>query len=291
MVSGRNAPVTSVQQAREALGGRLREVRRRSGLTGAVLAERLNWPHSKVSKLENGRQTPSDADVRAWCSACPPIGETEVEGLLAALHTLEARHAEWRRLLRGGAHGHQDTLTRLYAKARTIHNFECNVVPGLLQTSEYARAVLTEVITSLGLANDVDDAVAARLARQQIIYSPGRRFHFVITEAVLRYRFAPPPVMLAQLDRLISATTLPNLRFGVIGFGTAYPRIPDHGFWLFDDRLVQVETLSAELNLMQPDEIRAYTTAFRQFASIAFYGEQARAVIAASADALRCEIS
>jgi hypothetical protein len=244
-----------------------------------VLAERLGWAHSKVSKLENGRQMPSDSDVQAWCAACAPAGLEELAAILSALHTLQTRHAEWKRLLLGGAHGHQDTLTRLHSKARIIHNFECNVVPGLLQTGGYARAILAEVIASQALPNDIDQAVASRMTRQQVLYDTSKRFHIVITEAVLWYRFAPVPVMLAQLDRLVAATTLPNLRLGVIGFGTAYSRIPDHGFWIIDDKLVQVETMTAELNLTQADEIAAYAASFRQFAGLAQYGDRARAII------------
>lgn len=271
--------MASVQQAREALGGSLREVRRRSNLTGATLADRLGWAHSKISKLENGRQTPTDADIRAWCAACGPEGAAELQGLLSSLHTLEARHAEWRRLLAGGARGHQDEIGRLYAKTRLFRNFETTIVPGLLQTGNYARAILAEVISSFGLPNDIDEAVAARMARQQVLYDSAKRFHFVITEAVLRYRYCPLDVMLAQLDRLVSATALPNVRLGVIGFRTMYTRVPDHGFHILDDRLVQAETVSAELNLAQPQEIETYEATFKRFASLASYGAEARAII------------
>lgn len=282
--------MTSVQQAREALGGRLREVRKRSNLTGATLAGRLGWPPSKISKLENGRQAPTDVDIRSWCAACGPIGEAELEGLLASFHTLEARHAEWRRLLAGGARGHQDEIGRLYAKTRTFRNFETTLVPGLLQTGNYARAILAEVISTFGLPNDIDDAVAARMARQQLLYDSSKRFHFVVAEAVLWYRYCPLEAMLAQLDRLIAATALPNVRLGVIGFRTMYTRVPDHGFYILDDRLVQAETVSAELNLTQPQEIETYETTFKRFAALASYGAEARAIISAVMNALSAEL-
>lgn len=280
-----------IQQAREALGDRLREVRRRSNLTGAVLAERLGWPHSKISKLENARQTPSDADIRAWCAACGEVGGEELEGLLASLHTLESRHAEWRRILAGGARGHQDEVTALNAKTGLFRAFEPALVPGLLQVAGYARAVLAELINNVRVPNDIDDAVAARMARQQVLYDPTKRFHLVITEAALRYRLCPPEVMLAQLDRLLAATTLPNMRLGVIGFRTVYPRVPAHGFWILDDRLVMVETLSAELNLAQPQEIETYLAAFGRFADIASYGGPARSIIAAVINDLAAELT
>ena len=282
--------MSSVQQAREALGSRLREVRRRAGLTGAMLAVHVGWAHSKISKLENGRQNPTDADIRKWCGACGPEGAAELDGLLASLHTLEARHAEWRRILKGGVEAHQGELAGLHGKARLIRSFETTLVPGLLQTGGYSRAVLAEVIANFELPNDIDAAVAARMARQQVLYDTSRRFHFVITEAVLWYRYCPAEVMLAQLDRLVAATALPNVRLGVIGFRTAYTRIPDHGFEILDDQLVQAETVSAELNLAQPQEIELYAAAFEQFAAVASYGSHARTIITAVMDELRSEL-
>ena len=91
---------SGVDQARNALGKRLRELRENAGQTGKQLAESLSWPPSKVSKLENGRQTPTDDDVRDWTRTTG--SEAETEALLASLHTLEVQHAEWQRVLKAG---------------------------------------------------------------------------------------------------------------------------------------------------------------------------------------------
>jgi transcriptional regulator with XRE-family HTH domain len=287
MTSGRTPAVTSLQQAREALGSRLRQVRRQAGLTGNQLAERLSWPQSKISKLENARQTPTEGDIRAWCAVCGL--QTETNELLAALRTLESRHAEWRRMFAGGTSGHQNTWGAWEAAARLLRIFELTVVPGLLQTGEYARSILADVISSYQTTNDIDQAVASRLARQQILYDPRKKFHFVITEAVLRYQFSPPAVMLAQLDRLIAATAMTNVRLGIIAFETRYNRVPNHGFYLLDDKRVLVETVSAQLNLEQPAEIDVYAKEFTQLAQVASYGTEARAIINRIIDELRPE--
>lgn len=279
--------MTSIQHARQALGGRLREVRRRSGLTGRQLAGHLGWVPSKVSKLENGRQTPSDDDIRRWCAACGAGGE--LDGLLASLHTLESRHAEWRRILSGGATGHQGEISALDARTRLFRAFETSIVPGLLQVDGYARCVFAKVIAAHRVPDDINDAVATRMARQQILYDPAKRFHFVITEAALRYRLCPPRVMLAQLDRLMAATALSGVRIGVIPGPASYPAIPSHGFWILDDKIVMVETISAELNLTQPQEIELYASAFGQLAAVAGYGSHARSVITAIIEELRAE--
>jgi len=268
--------VTAVQDARAALGERLRELRRDAGLTGRQLAETLSWPPSKVSKLENGRQQPTDADIKGWTGATSRVDVTEA--LLASLHMLEEQHAEWWRVLRRGLRAHQDTIMALDAGTHAFRAFEPTVVPGLLQTADYARTRFEQGIAEFGV-HDVDDAVRARLQRQEMLYRADKRFHLVLTEATLRYSLCPPEVMLGQLDRLIALAALPTVRLGVIGFGTRCTVAPLHGFWLFDDDRVVVETYSAELNLAQPQEIELYRRTFDALAADASYGRAARAII------------
>jgi hypothetical protein len=138
--------------------------------------------------------------------------------------------------------------------------------------------------------NDINEAVQARIQRQDILYRPEKRFHFVLTEAALRYRLCPPEVMIGQLDRLVSVISLPNVKLGVIGFGTAYVVAPAHGFWILDEDRVMVETFSAELNLAQPQETSLYSTIFDSLAAIASYGRSARAIITQTIDDLAREL-
>lgn len=277
MLPNRTTGITSVHEARDALGKRLRELRQRANLSGRQLAESLSWPPSKVSKLENGRQTPTDDDIRNWTRVTG--SEQETEALLASLHTLEIQHAEWQRQLRTGLKPHQQEIAELDAKIRLFRAFESTFIPGLLQTAEYARYRFAQSITVFKVRNDINEAVAARVKRQEILYRPDKRFHFVLTEAALRYRLCPPGAMLGQLDRLISLSALPNVRLGIIGFETAYVVAPAHGFWLLDNDRVMIETFSAELNLAQPQEIELYGHIFEHLAAVASYGRSARAII------------
>jgi transcriptional regulator with XRE-family HTH domain len=286
--TSRSTGTTSVQEARRALGLRLRELRQRAGLTGRQLAEAASWPASKISKLENGRQTPTDDDIRAWTQLT--AAEGEAEGLLASLHTLELQHAEWSRQLSAGLRPHQDEIADLDARTRLFRAFEPTVIPGILQTAEYARARFAQSITVFKVPNDIDEAVRVRIQRQEMLYRPDKRFHFVITEATLRYRLCAPEIMAAQLDRLVALSALRNVRLGVIGFGTQYVVAPAHGFWLLDQERVMVETFSAELNLAQPQEIEFYGSIFEQLAAVASYGSGARAIITRVLDDLAAEI-
>ncbi len=189
------------------------------------------------------------------------------------------QHAEWQRILRTGLKPHQQELIEWDQRTRLFRAFEATVIPGLLQTAEYARARFAEGIRRLKVPNDINEAVARRVQRQDILYRPDKRFHFVLAEAALRFRLCPPDVMLGQLDRLISLSQLPNVRLGIIGFETQYATSPWHGFWMYDNERVLVETLSAELDLRQPQEIELYGNAFEQLAAVASYGRSARAII------------
>ena len=268
--------VSNVHEARIALGHRLRELRSAANLSGRQLAELLSWPASKISKLENGRQTPSDDDIRAWTRATG--SEAETEALLASLHTLEVQHAEWRRILHAGIRPRQNELADLDQQTKLFRVFESTVIPGLLQTAEYARIRFAEGIRVFKLTNDINEAVQGRIQRQEILYRPDKRFHFVLTEAALRMRLCPPEVMLGQLDRLISLSALPNVRLGIISFQTQYATSPWHGFWMYDTDRVLVETYSAALTLAQPPEVELYARVFDELAAVASYGRAARAI-------------
>jgi transcriptional regulator with XRE-family HTH domain len=279
---------TNVQEARRALGLRLRELRKQAGITGQQLAESLSWPPSKVSKLENGRQTPTDDDVRLWTGETHSTEETEA--LLASLHTLELQHAEWRRLFQAGLHPHQVELAELDERTRLFRAFEPTVVPGLLQTAEYARARFAEGIRVFHVPNDIDAAVRGRMQRQDMLYRSDKRFHFILTEAALRYRLCDVNVLLAQLDRLVSLSAVRTVRLGIIGFHARPVVAPWHGFWLLDNERVVIETYSAELNLAQPQEIALYSSIFEQLAGGASYGSEARAIITKVMDQLSADL-
>jgi transcriptional regulator with XRE-family HTH domain len=279
---------SNVHEARSALGKRLRELRTSAGVTGRELAESLSWPASKVSKLENGRQTPSVQDIKDWTRITG--SQAEAEGLLVSLHNLEIQHSEWQSQLRSGLRPHQQQLAEIDAQTSSFRVFDPATIPGILQTAEYARARFAEGALLFGTPNDIDYAVRARMQRQELLYRRDKQFHFVITEATLRYRRSALEVHLAQLDRLMSLSALPNVKLGIIGFETQFVVGPWHAFWLRDARRVTVETFSAELNLSQSKEIELYASIFEKMAAIANYGRTARAVITRVIDDLVTEM-
>jgi transcriptional regulator with XRE-family HTH domain len=269
--------LSSLQRARESFGRRLRELREPTGLSGKVFAEQLGWDPAKVSRFETGKRTPSPADVQTWAEACSQPDITDE--LLAQLSVLDELYATWRRQFRAGFAGRQRASLQVEAHTKLFRVFEPAMVPGLLQTPDYAHHAYQALVDLYGFAGDVDEVVGLRMERQRVLYEPGHQFHFVVTETALRQSFVPNDVMRAQLDRLISVSTLKGVVLGIVPMSVQLPAAPWHGFWLFDDRLVQVETISAELSVNEPEEIKMYATTFRVFAEVALYGKQARALL------------
>jgi transcriptional regulator with XRE-family HTH domain len=268
---------TGTHDAREALGGRLREIRKDAGLSGRALAALAGWHFTKISKLESGRQNPSDADIRVWCERCNATDQ--VPDLIATLRNIESQYVEWRRMLRAGTKRRQEIQRRWEHEAQLVRIYEPLLVPGILHTAAYATKIVRTAISFYGIPDDADQSVDTRLARQDALYEGIRRFHIVIGEQALRTRLGDVDVMLGQLGRILEASTLPRLRLGIIPTSAVYEVWPIHGFWLFDDRMVRVETYTAELTVTQPREIALYSKAFDGLTRSAVYGQHARALI------------
>lgn len=281
-----NAP-RAVHEAREELGRRLRELRVGAGFTGKGLATSLGWPHSKISKLELGQQAATTADVTAWCAACSR--EDATDGLLVLLREMDSRYSEWRRQLGRGVHLRQRPLIDLDHDTRVWRILETCVVPGLLQTPEYAAATFREAVLLRGIPDTADEAVALRMQRQHVLYEPGKRFHFLLWEPVLHAGAATASVMVDQLQRLINLLHLPSARIGIIPQNTRLPITPSHGFWLRDDQLVLIETFDAELRLALPDEVALYRRVFDLLAPVARYDDGARRLLEKGINAWQTE--
>ncbi|MEV0614611.1 Scr1 family TA system antitoxin-like transcriptional regulator [Nonomuraea sp. NPDC050404] len=132
------------RQAVQALGIRLRDLRRDAGLTGRELAAACGWVPSKVSKIELGKQVPSEDDIRDWCVACQ--FPSEISDLIAAVRSIDAQYTDWRRSLKTGTRRRQRANIDAYEKTQLIRAWEPTVIPGLLQTAPYARGILTTII-------------------------------------------------------------------------------------------------------------------------------------------------
>lgn len=264
------------------IADRLLGMRRRADLTGAQLAAEHGWTPSKVSKIENGKQTPTVADIHAWTQSCHAADEAD--DLVAELADIQTQHRSWRRRMRQGQAAVQAEYNELIRRASVVRDFTMTFVPGLLQTSQYAHVALHQAVKLHGASGaEVGEAVAVRMQRQQYLYDPGKRFEFLLAEPVLRWLFCPPEVMRGQLDRLVTVVGLPNVRFGVLPLGVPLSLAPQNSFTLVDD-VVLVEGFAGESS---PSELLdLHARALDRLWVDAAEGDSARELIVRAADLL-----
>lgn len=265
------------QQAKQALGARLREIRKDANLTGRALADVCGWHFTKISKLEHGTQNPSDDDLRDWCRAC--TAQDQLDDLMATVRTIESMYVEWRRALRFGMKHNQQARNTLHERSKLFRIYESGIIPGLFQTAEYATTVIGTAIAFNQLPNDLDEAVAARLQRQQFLYSGDRRYLIVLEEQAIRTRVGSSETMRGQLDRLLALMSLHRISLGIIPSMGERKIWTSAGFWIFDQNTVRVETPSAELTITQRGEVAVYEKRFAWLQESAVYGPAARTLM------------
>lgn len=268
---------STVHQAREVLGTRLRELRRDAGLTGRDLASLAGWHSSKVSRIEYGKQNPSEDDIRAWC--LHTHAEDQVRDLIASLRGIEALWVEWRRQLATGTRRRQKISVALAEQTKVFRAYDPTVIYGMFQTAQYAREIMSLGVKFHQIQDDLNAGVAARMERQRFLYQGDRRFLVILGEQALRTNIGGQDVMIGQLDRLLAVTGLPNISIGIIPAAARMPLAPENAFLIFDDRMVMIETYSAELTITQPREVAVYAKAFSWLSEAAVYHQRARALI------------
>jgi transcriptional regulator with XRE-family HTH domain len=271
-------PSSSAREAQRALGARLREIRKDAGLSGRALATATRQHFTRVSKIENGVQAPSDRDISSWCQAC---GADElIPDLIATARAVQSAYLEFRRQSRAGMKRVLGAHTLpLYERTRLFRVYEHNAIPGLFQTAAYCASMLSFWMDFLDAPNDLEAAVAARMERQRVIYQAGKRFAVVLEEQALRTWFGSARTQAGQLGRLLEVMSVPTVSLGIIPLMTARNAVGSAGFWIFDDSRVALEIPTASIEVTRPDEIELYARMFQHLSSAAVYGPDARALI------------
>ncbi len=254
---------------RRKLGAELRALRTSAGLTSGEAARLVGWHQSKVSRIETGTSGVKPADVRLLLDAYA-VADSQLRELLLVLAESDdggGRH-HWWHAYRGVLPPTYRDFISLESQATAMRTLETTVVPGLLQTPEYARAVTKAAVE--GLSEDrLDTLVEVRLARQDVLRGdPPLELSAVLDEAVLRREVGGPGVMAQQLDRLVEAARLPQVRLQVLPFAAGAHIGVTGPFVIFsfsitsDLNVVVLDHLTSSLYLERKEDLQAYTEAF-----------------------------
>ncbi|WP_282692999.1 helix-turn-helix transcriptional regulator [Streptomyces sp. CC208A] len=263
---------------RRRLGQELRKLREGKGMTAEQVAERLLVSQSKISRLENGRRSISQRDVRDLCS----VYEVEDEAMVNSLMQMakDSRQQGW-------WHAFGDIPYSVYigleTDAQSLRVYEPQIIPGLLQTRSYATAVISGALPESTPA-DIEKRTSVRTRRQERIHDEERplRLWAVIDEAALRRVVGNRQVMVEQLEHLVEQSHLPHVTVQVLPFDTgAHPGIsgqysilefPDAS----DSSVVYIEGVTSDLYLEKGPDVSKYSYMYEHLRAQALGVEQTR---------------
>jgi transcriptional regulator with XRE-family HTH domain len=248
----------------------VRTFRRNAGLTGVELARLVGVSQSRISRIETGHLVPQIDEIDRLAHALKLDANTR-EQLQDTARAARSTMRSWRLLHAQGIAQHQGDIARMEQTATRLRLFQPNLVPGLLQTAEYARHAIELATTS----EDIALGVARRMARQSILYDRGKSFEFLLTEGALRWRIVPTDVHVGQLRHLASLATLENVTVSIIPWHAQVAAHQSTMFCLFDDALAYVELLNGEVATEDRNDIAQYAATFAALSSAAVTGEDA----------------
>jgi len=266
---------------RRRLGQELRRLRELKGMTAEEVAERLLVSQSKISRLENGRRSISQRDVRDLCGVYEVEDVRIVDSLMQMAK--DSRQQGW-------WHSFGDIPYSVYigleTDAASLRVYDPQVVPGLLQTREYAEALITGALPESAPA-DVEKRVQVRLRRQERISAAENplRLWAVLDEAALRREVGNKQVMIGQLEGLIEMSQLPHVTVQVIPFAMgAHPGVsgqyailefPDAA----DSSVVYIEGVTSDLYLEKAQDVQKYSVMYEHLRAQALNADQSREFI------------
>ncbi|MFD3834736.1 helix-turn-helix domain-containing protein [Streptomyces sp. NPDC058642] len=266
---------------RRRLGQELRRLRELKGMTAEEVAERLLVSQSKISRLENGRRSISQRDVRDLCGVYEVEDVRIVDSLMQMAK--DSRQQGW-------WHSFGDIPYSVYigleTDAASLRVYDPQVVPGLLQTRTYAESLISGALPE-ATPTDIDKRVQVRLRRQERISAAENplRLWAVLDEAALRREVGNRQVMIEQLEHLIEMSQLPHVTVQMIPFTMgAHPGVsgqyailefPDAA----DSSVVYIEGVTSDLYLEKAQDVQKYSVMYEHLRAQALNVDQSREFI------------
>ncbi|MEU2970852.1 helix-turn-helix domain-containing protein [Nocardiopsis alba] len=259
-------------------GQELKNLRSEAGMSGREAAELAGTDQSTISRVENGHIRPSHELLTRLLTTYGATAAIK-EGLASELTELDVGVSSWRWLeeRKGPRQIYVRDLEREALRRRGYH---LDVIPGLLQTAAYAEKVIRASPTIT--PEQVSEGIALRMERQNILFEKQRSFSFVITEYALRRPFGTSETMRTQYERLLHLGTYPTIGLMVIPLWVPHPVLP-HGFTIFDDSYVYIDTVTKPVNVIETPEVKSYISIYEDLVETALPETESLELIAALA--------
>lgn len=262
-----DAPSPTIR--RRELGALLRRLRLEHRLTAEEVTERLMFSPTKLSRIETGQSGASPRDIRDLSDLYGVNDPAEREQLMTLAR--EGKQRGWWQ----GYELPYATYVGLEAEATSIEVYQTGTVPGLLQTAEYARAMLLVEVPPFS-EQELEQRLQARLTRQaHLLRSQGPRYHAILDESILHRQVGGPLVMRSQLQQIIQSTQLHNVTIQVIPFDIGAHPAMDSVFNILGfekpliSDIVYVEGLVGNIYLERPTDLERYRKIFSYLQSLA----------------------
>jgi transcriptional regulator with XRE-family HTH domain len=252
----------------------LRRLRDAAGLNQTEAAAKAGTTQATVSRAERGHVTPSPDVVAALCRVYRAPAALR-QRLVKMAEDAQTGTVNARTVLQRGGPAMQEKIGRLEESSFEVVEVYPTVMPGLVQTPAYAAALFGDSVP----AAERDRIVEVRMSRKWVLTSE-RSFTFALTEGALRWCMGSPTVMVEQLGSLAELSQRPNVRVGVVPFGTPANVSVLHPWVMYDERMVVVGTIDATAFIPQPDAIAAYRERWKEIKPLFVWGDEAQAVIA-----------
>ncbi|GAA5041698.1 transcriptional regulator with XRE-family HTH domain [Thermocatellispora tengchongensis] len=271
---------------RRRLAAELRVLRERAGLTGEQAGERLGWSVSKISRIETGQVGVRNRDLAALLDLYEaPNGKRDA---LTELGRTAAQRGWWDTY--ESIPTEYANYISLESEASSIRCFSQTLIHGLLQTEDYARAVIRAALIPFAPASEIDRRVEVRMTRQKVLHrDPPLAIWMVLDEAALHRMVGNPEIMRAQCESLIRQAELPNVTIQVLSSAAgAHPgantpfsilAFPE----LYDPDVVYIETMMSNLWIEDDGEVHRYSLAFDQLHAMALSPDDSRTFISQAA--------
>nr|WP_240151120.1 helix-turn-helix transcriptional regulator [Streptomyces sp. SID7805] len=267
------------------MGQELRRLRELKGMTAEEVAERLLVSQSKISRLENGRRSISQRDVRDLCGVYEVDDHRIVDSLMQMAK--DSRQQGW-------WHAFGDIPYSVYigleTEAASLRVYESLLVPGLLQTPGYAEAVIPGTVPELA-PDQLDKRIQVRMRRQERVNDPDRqlRLWVVLDESALRRVVGSHLIMREQLEYLVEVSLLPHVTVQVLPYDTGAHAGMSGTFSIleFDDAadssVVYIEGVTSDLYLEKTNDVHKYTIMYEHLRAQALNADKSRQFIADTA--------